>query len=91
MPVAINLGNTYSNYLDTIEENASYVVEDGYAGVMGFNMRSACDVNATPVFNAWAQGLGEGSVCWNGDCYPQRTPFIPGGYTITNADVPSNY
>jgi hypothetical protein len=98
MPVAINLGNpmpsTYSTQnLGTIRNNARRVVAQGYAGVMGFNLRD--NGSAQPVFNAWAQGLYNSTtnplVEWTGVNYPQDQTFIPGGHTITNADVPANF
>ena len=95
-PVAILLGHAYSALqLPTIRNNARRVVVQGYAGVMGFNMRAGSERNAAPVFNAWAQGFASVTsgtyVTWNGTTYPQRTPFIYGGHTITFADVPANF
>jgi hypothetical protein len=96
MPVSMNLGNFYSvAHRNLIRTNARKVATIGYAGAMGTNLRNGLDVNAQPVFNAWAQGFAgvtSGTlVTWNGVDYPQDQTFIPGGYTITNTDVPANF
>jgi hypothetical protein len=93
-PVAVNLGRYYnSTELNQIRSRARQVATQGYAGVMGFNLRCGSDVSAAPVFNAWARGFANSNatlVEWNGTCYPEG-PEIPGGHTITNADVPANF
>ncbi len=98
MPVSLNLGAPMPSYYNTVQlttiwANARRVVAQGYAGAMGFNLRD--NGSALPVFQKWAQGfagVNSGTyVTWNGTNYPQRTPFIYGGHTITFADVPANF
>lgn len=97
IPVAVQLGNSYSDSnLKTIRRNAAKVVSQGYAGVMGFNLRCGSDVDASPVLSAWAQGFNGISstltaltprlVEWNGTCYPEG-PEVDPGITFTKADI----
>ncbi len=87
MPIGYNFGLNYN--LGQVRNNAARVNSDGYGGIMGFNLRNGGG-NTLNMLNAYAQGLGVGTVCWTGVNYPEG-PVIPGGHTITNADVPSNF
>ncbi len=87
MPVAIKFDHNLNP--NQVRTWAGQAKSGGYGGVMGFNMRNGGG-NTTNYLNAIAQGFGAGTVTWNGVNYPEG-PIVPGGHTITFADVPSNF
>ena len=82
-PYSLNLGQTYNSV--TVQSNTARVLNDGYAGVMMFNLRKRNDVDPLPVLQAIANGAGWGTVsCSNGN--RDRDAVIdPDGFNLTNA------
>ncbi len=90
-PFSINLGSTYSsNYLTYVQYYANYARSNNYAGVMCFNLRSYCQVNPLPVFNAIARGYygSSAAVTYDGNgCLARDAVIEPDGFTITYDDI----
>jgi len=86
MPCAYNLGSTYSssycNYV--IKPYAAKAKNNGYAGIMFFNLRPTSDVDPLSAFQAVSNGALSGSTisCTNGD-RSRDAGSVTDGYTIT--------
>lgn len=90
MPMALNLGYGYNALnLTSIKNNAAKTKNQGYGGMMCFNMRRASDVNPLPVFKKMAEGAFGSTVTYNGIDYQHDWQYVSTGYTITKDDVPA--
>ncbi len=85
-PLSLNLANSYN--ADTIEGYAEDAVNDGYAGIMCFNLRTKAEKDPTPVFQAISDGAFGGMTvtCTNGN-RSRDAGSDPDGYTLTNTEA----
>lgn len=88
-PQTLNLGRAYNTiYLNQIKNRSAQAAAGGYGGITLFNIRVASDVDPLPVLEKIATGAFQSTVTYDGKEYPQDWTFIPGGKTITYADLP---
>lgn len=88
-PQTLNLGRAYNTiYLNQIKNRSVQAAAGGYGGITLFNIRAASDVDPLPVLEKIATGAFQSTVTYDGKEYPQDWTFIPGGKTITYADLP---
>lgn len=81
-PISLNLGTDYNT--DQVRGWAESAVEEGYGGMMCFNLRMKSDNNPLPELQALSDGAYGGLevTCDNGD-RPRDAGSVPAGYTIT--------
>lgn len=88
-PQTLPLGQRYNTiYLNQIKNRAAQAAAGGYGGIALFNLRVASEVDPLPVLQQIATGAFQSTVTYDGREYPQDWAFIPGGKTITYADLP---
>lgn len=88
-PLTLNLGRAYNTiYLNQIKNCSAQAAAGGYGGITLFNIRVASDVDPLPVLEKIATGAFQSTATYDGKEYPQDWTFIPGGKTITYADLP---
>lgn len=85
-PLSLNLANSYN--ANTIEGYAEDAVNDGYAGIMCFNLRTKAEKDPTPVLQAISDGAFGGMTvtCTNGN-RSRDAGSDPDGCTLTNAEA----
>lgn len=88
-PQTLNLGQRYNTLLlNQIKNRSAQAAAGGYGGITLFNIRVASDVDPLPVLEKIATGAFQSTATYDGKEYPQDWTFIPGGKTITYADLP---
>lgn len=88
-PLTLNLGQRYNTLLlNQIKNRSAQAAAGGYGGITLFNIRVASDVDPLPVLEKIATGAFQSTATYDGKEYPQDWTFIPGGKTITYADLP---
>lgn len=88
-PQTLNLGQAYNTiFLNQIKNRSAQAAAGGYGGITLFNIRVASDVDPLPVLEKIATGAFQSTATYDGKEYPQDWTFIPGGKTITYADLP---
>lgn len=74
--------------MNQIKNRSAQAAAGGYGGITLFNIRVASDVDPLPVLEKIATGAFQSTATYDGKEYPQDWTFIPGGKTITYADLP---
>lgn len=88
-PLTLNMGQRYNTLLlNQIKNRSAQAAAGGYGGITLFNIRVASDVDPLPVLEKIATGAFQSTATYDGKEYPQDWTFIPGGKTITYADLP---
>lgn len=88
-PQTLNLGQKYNTlFLNQIKNRSAQAAAGGYGGITLFNIRVASEVNPLLVLEKIATGAFQSTATYDGKEYPQDWTFIPGGKTITYADLP---
>ena len=83
------MGQRYNTLLlNQIKNRSAQAAAGGYGGITLFNIRVASDVDPLPVLEKIATGAFQSTATYDGKEYPQDWTFIPGGKTITYADLP---
>ena len=82
-PISLNLGTDYN--AEQVRGWAEDAVNEGYGGMMCFNLRTRSDNDPLPELQALSDGayFGAPVICPIGAGNRERPEPVPGGYTIT--------